>query len=55
MITPGGNPVCPDCRQWHGVGEKHVCRPCGICGGSLYEVGTPKCYEAHGIRKKDSR
>ena len=27
LITPGGNPVCPKCGRWYGLGEKHECPP----------------------------
>ncbi len=28
-ITPGGNPTCPKCGRWYGIGLEHTCRPVG--------------------------
>lgn len=25
QITPGGNPVCPKCGRWYGIGAQHAC------------------------------
>lgn len=61
-VYPGNLPVpCGDCYSLRVTAERIPWEPstdwsplyspgaCGICGRPLNEVGTSRCYEAHGI------